>query len=460
MTILVFAYAFASPILSGDEAFSLLLVKHSFASITEITGLDVHPPLYYFVLKVWLMLVKPIFGHFLSEIVLARLLSGVIFGVLIFMTRKKLTAIIGQTNTLLFFLALTTLSFFGYSVQNIRMYELGILLVTVCYLYLIWYVQYEPHNWLLFVTATLFGALAFYTHYYAGLVIGIIYAQLLVNALYKKDWAIFRKLWGSIAIIIILFAPWLPTLYRQLTAVHGDYWITNSLSNWVFMLLSPFIPTNVAVGFMSVKIALIIAALIPIGILVYVILRRFKELFNDYLFGSAISLIVFEFIMAVLCATLFKPVFVARYFVFSSSILWIGVFVGLNRMPRPENLQRLLTIGFLLCGAAWVFNFTLVNQNHRPYADLITKSHINNTVSKDQNYCVLNEYLYPDKNNYCYGLLAPYKRVSNNSTKVPKHLKNAIVVDTHYKKSQKLVLKKAIVGAFTPAKVYVYHETK
>lgn len=39
-----------------DEAFSAYIIRHDFAKIWHFTSVDVHPPLYYFALKVWSLL--------------------------------------------------------------------------------------------------------------------------------------------------------------------------------------------------------------------------------------------------------------------------------------------------------------------------------------------------------------------------------------------------------------------
>ena len=36
-----------------DEAFSAYLIRYDFAKIWHLTSVDVHPPLYYFALKIW-----------------------------------------------------------------------------------------------------------------------------------------------------------------------------------------------------------------------------------------------------------------------------------------------------------------------------------------------------------------------------------------------------------------------
>jgi len=47
-------YHLAQPLLSWDEGWSIGLSSLGWAEINRITALDVHPPLYYYVFKLWL----------------------------------------------------------------------------------------------------------------------------------------------------------------------------------------------------------------------------------------------------------------------------------------------------------------------------------------------------------------------------------------------------------------------
>ena len=43
----------------ADEAYTFAMVRHSFADIWRITAADVHPPLYYFLVKIFTSIFRP-----------------------------------------------------------------------------------------------------------------------------------------------------------------------------------------------------------------------------------------------------------------------------------------------------------------------------------------------------------------------------------------------------------------
>jgi putative membrane protein len=99
-----------------DEAFSAYLIRYDFAKIWHLTSVDVHPPLYYFALKIWSL----IFGT--SDFGLRSL--SVFFGVLtLIFAFYLIKRIFKSTKTALLSMVMLAISpmFVRYS-QEIRMY--------------------------------------------------------------------------------------------------------------------------------------------------------------------------------------------------------------------------------------------------------------------------------------------------------------------------------------------------
>ena len=123
LVVFTFARCFDN-VLWGDEAFSAYLARSSFQDIVQITAKDVHPPLYYFMTKIFVM----IFGesgfilHFVSFIPYLAII--IISCTLI---RKKY----GRMSSLLLCLLMTMSPLFVQYNIEVRMYSLATLLVFV-----------------------------------------------------------------------------------------------------------------------------------------------------------------------------------------------------------------------------------------------------------------------------------------------------------------------------------------
>ena len=107
-----------------DESYSVSIARHSFSEIWNITGHDVHPPLYYWILHIIWM----IFGDQNIAFRLFSVLAIAILGVLGYThIRKDFGEKVGMLfSFLVYFLPVICI----YS-QEIRMYSLAYLLVTI-----------------------------------------------------------------------------------------------------------------------------------------------------------------------------------------------------------------------------------------------------------------------------------------------------------------------------------------
>lgn len=126
---LIFTVLYASLLFSHniwtDEAFTIQLLKKNLAGIIEGTAIDVHPPLYYLYLKLWIT----IFGNSLIAMKIASLLpmtGTLILGATV--VRKRF----GDVTALFYILFLACIPCtMEFSVQ-VRMYSMAIFFVTVC----------------------------------------------------------------------------------------------------------------------------------------------------------------------------------------------------------------------------------------------------------------------------------------------------------------------------------------
>jgi len=183
-----------------DEAYTMEMIKHCFSEIWEITAADVHPPLYYFLLKIFLI-------PFGDSVFMAEIFSTLPFVLVMaiggFQLRKLFDAKTAVLFMALFLLFPYTMS---YAVE-IRMYSLAALFVflTAVYAFRCWR---EGNTWLDWVLCAVFGVCSAYTHYFALVSVGIVYGLMLFaviagNRKQVKTW-IFMA-----ALTFVLYLPWL-----------------------------------------------------------------------------------------------------------------------------------------------------------------------------------------------------------------------------------------------------------
>ena len=216
-------YQLSGQSLWSDEGNSVALARRGFVEIARRTAFDIHPPFYYWLLRVWIS----VFGD--SEIGLRSL--SVILGV-------GLVCLIGLLGNYLFELRLGTISaliaalspFQIYYSQEARMYMLLALLggLTVFLSLLLLDEAQQRRKVALGLGYLLVASAGLYTHYAYPLIL------LLVNLL-ALAWFIGKSvrggaksgssllLWlGLQAISVCLYLPWLPIVWRQITTWPSD----------------------------------------------------------------------------------------------------------------------------------------------------------------------------------------------------------------------------------------------
>lgn len=170
-----------------DESISALAVKsQSFWDIlTQFSPGDVHPPLYYLVLKLW----TNFFGY--SEVALRfpSVLFGVVASYFVYLIGKKKIGLLAGL-----FLAVNPLAIY-YS-QEARMYSLALLAVTASFFFFI------EKKWVWFCLSFL---TALYSDYFPWLLFPVFFV------LTKNRGQILK----SYLLIFIFLSPWLPVIFTQ-----------------------------------------------------------------------------------------------------------------------------------------------------------------------------------------------------------------------------------------------------
>ena len=328
-----------------DEVFSVNFIKHSYGEIAALTAKDVHPPLYYWYLKLFHDVGKTLVPG-VSSMVLCKLASILPFvGILIY-TLTGIRKLFGfPVAGLFWFLVMTMPQISNYTVE-IRMYSLALFFITALFVHSCEIVRNVKGNlsWLGFF---LYGILTAYTQYYACVAVIAVYLALFVWFFIVEKKGI-RKLLICAGLSVILYLPWLPSFISQVQKVSSSYWIQPLTWKSIFGCMKyVFLPISYATTKNYVLACLMIAVF---GItFLHSILKKKQILENRYVLLCGIWIPVFTALIGFICSLLDRPIFVYRYLIPCLGAMWLVAAIVLwNVIERYWGL--LLFVPFLMAG--------------------------------------------------------------------------------------------------------------
>ena len=297
-----------------DESYSIAIANKSFSEIWTITGHDVHPALYYWMLHI----INLIFGSHILIYRLFSVLSIVILGIIGYTHVRK---DFGEKTGILFSFFTYFLPIMNTYAQEIRMYSWTCLIVTMMAIYGYRFYknvkQKEEKNKL--TNLCLFGLFSIcscYIHYYALVTAGLINLILLIYLIKnrkenKKD---LRNFLILAAIQIVLYIPWMIFFVVQLKQVGSGYWIQLSLIGTTVDVLSFQFKNQVDSNFMN-DVKALAALIVSIAVYIYLIIKAYKLKKNgESLKPVALSTgIYIGVILIILLVSMISPILYARY---------------------------------------------------------------------------------------------------------------------------------------------------
>jgi uncharacterized membrane protein len=192
-----------------DEVFSLALVKHSLKEMISLIIADVHPPLYYLILKIATVL----FGE---SIFVAKLVSALPSILTLVFSAFFLKKNFSDRAVILFLLCfMASQHIVTYSIE-IRMYSWALFFVTMTAI-TAWHVVSTGKKiwWGMFLLCMECAA---YTHYYAGMAVGIEYLLLLGYIIRYDRKKILQVLFLAV-LALLFYLPWISIAIQQFAKV-------------------------------------------------------------------------------------------------------------------------------------------------------------------------------------------------------------------------------------------------
>lgn len=331
-----FGFSF-SPNIWTDEAFSLALVSHSWSDMLAIAATDVHPPLYYLILKALTELIHFFLPQF-SVICIGKLISVLPYAVLLATAATKVRRTWGNYVGGLWALSLFAAPSLITQGVEIRMYGWAMLFVTLAYLFAYDIItKNRKRDWCFF---TLVGLASAYTHYYACLAVTPVYLLLLYTA-YRQGVKTLLRWFISGIVTVIGYLPWLFIFLSQARTVSDDYWIHLPAIKDYYEFAFNLFQNGLTAGFVCLIVLLLFRSLY----------RHKENRLQSFYILTGILCAAFTIGIGLAASYLIRPVFVFRYMYPGLACFWLALIIGCKLTNKTHLKLSLIVIlaGTYLC---------------------------------------------------------------------------------------------------------------
>lgn len=325
-----------------DEALTILLARQPVSNLVSIMATaDVHPPLYFLLVKAFMLLGQT---EFIIRLPSALASTGAVF-VLYLIGRDLFDEKVGLTGALL--LAISPLQLLY--AQEARMYAQLLLLTCLSGWTFIRAMRGQSRRWWAFFVIS--AALACYTAYFifpVFLAMGLY--VLLIDRTRKNIW----RFGLSMLLAAGLYLPWLAVLFSQTRSVMASFWLERPHPLTLLTTLSGF--------FIGVSLPAFWIA-VSLGVTLMIIFVILNNVRHALMTGSADSrallwliLWIFVPLLGLYLISLVRPIFQLRAVITASAPLYLLIGWGLLRTPRPR-LNQWLFLPTLLVMVLSLANF-------------------------------------------------------------------------------------------------------
>ena len=347
-----------------DELFTMKFASYSIGELIGLTARDVHPPLYYIIVRLFLLAGNAlgIVGsgeEQLGSEMLAKMVSILPFLLMAVYSLTTVRKHFGLLTAGMFSFAIVTMPQMPEYTTEIRMYSWAAFFVTAALL----------HGFSLYrafkrkekkadlpdaIAMYLYATAAAYTHYYAALSAGIVFMFLLVLMLCeyisgrKKESSDKRfpvtiiSLLVSMILTAISYLPWVSVVVSQVGAVKNNYWIQpvgiRSLGSAAKHLFRGYF-TNDTVAVVCAVLMFAFSAILAVRSFLRAVKKEERAVFEMYAFCILPILVA----VGLLASLLLRPVFVNRYMIPSYGAFWLSL-----SMMTEREIDRSFEKGPLL----------------------------------------------------------------------------------------------------------------
>lgn len=315
-----------------DEAFSYVLAHKNILEILFYTARDFNPPLYYILLHIWMN----IFGS--SEISL-RTLSFLFFWGTVYLAFDFMHDVLHisykKASFYIFLIIINPILLF-YAFEA-RMYTMLSFFAALSYYSL------HTNRKKLYIASLILGL---YTHYF---MIFVVLAQMVYVFIIRKKNTALKKLLLPYIYTAAAFIPWAIYAVRQ---EKGDsFWIKSNKIQEFFIIpgvmytgfetfLDYYAQHTFQILFSLISITIVLLTIIAIG---YNKIKKQKNVERNHIFLS-LAMWAFSAPILTFVISIFKPVFLPRYLIFSTIGLLLLTIYSLERMKKNAKIALALLL--------------------------------------------------------------------------------------------------------------------
>ncbi|MGE5327726.1 MAG: glycosyltransferase family 39 protein [Thiobacillus sp.] len=319
-----------------DEGFGAYMIKYNFWDIAKYTANDVHPPMYYWLLKIWSML----FGN--TELALRSMSTffggiAIVFGYLL---SNKLFGKVAARFSLIFLALSPMLVRYG---QEARMYTL-VTSITIAATYVLT-IAVNSKKKLPWIIYGILVGLGMWVHYFTAIiwiahwiwradnVRRVARSGEFLRKFFSKDWVMAH------VIAVALYVPWLPFFFWQTFSVTVlGFWIPAVNSTTPIGFLTEFIyyknPGETA-GWQALALW---AAVIFFGVLAYKVYKKLdKATKQSYRLIFTLAFLPM-IILFVISTPPFRALYIDRYLI--TSAIGLAVFFGVTIALSRDFIKK------------------------------------------------------------------------------------------------------------------------
>lgn len=302
-----------------DETYSVAIANHSIKDIWVIGGNDVHPVLYYWMLRIVCLLTE-------GSILAYRIFSAIPIVLLGLVGFTHIRKDFGEKTGLFFTFITLFIPMSAVYANQIRMYSWAILILTLffIYSYRIYKGEETVKNWIVF---GLLSLCSIYIHYYGLMTAGITNVMLFIWFIKNKR----KKAIINIVLLgilqLILYLPWLIYFVSQLEHVSEGFWITLYLDD-ILKLIGCQLTGNLNTYIGA-----------TLSILLYIYLFKFVHKKRTKFDIKPIKISIFIYITVIIVALLITVILKTPilYFRYLYVITGIYIFVVSYILAHEEN---------------------------------------------------------------------------------------------------------------------------
>ena len=376
LSFIIFIYMLATPInhliLHVDEYFTLSIINFNVNDLISVTAADVHPPLYYLILK-FAMNVFGLFGISSHNLFAVRLVSIIPYPIIMIISYLKIRKDYGWLTAGLFTLSLGVMSEFFLYFLIARMYSWAILFLLIAFIYTKDIFKTGKKRYWAIVTVA--SVLCAYTHYFAAISAVCLYLILIYYVIFKNRSQI-KNLCISIATAILLYGYWISVLLSQLDAVHHGFWVPRVKFDSLVQSLGYY-------AYCKETLFAIFAILILLAI-IFLFKKQLKEkhtLDNFYLL-TGFAIYFGTILLALIVSLTFKPILLARYLMPAAAVLWLTLSILISKI---EDKKTMVYSFALICLLLIAGTGHMINTNFTVYNEGMAKENVFNQILDDEN---------------------------------------------------------------------------